>query len=240
MFAFGSFFVAQIQHENVVRSAVWLPLILLFVELALRASGWRRQQWLIAGGLALAMSALGVHIQPVLMTLFCLGLFVLYRVIVGPVGGRWWERILLLVWAPLLVAGIGLGVAAAQWLPLFELGRMSYRGPGLGYDLAITWPLRWQNLPTVVLPYLFRLPDGRWVTLWQQWETYLYVGILPLGLALVGALLPRRRVVPVLRAAGAPGAAGRAGRAEPDQRPPAALVRCRASPRCGRRAATPT
>jgi hypothetical protein len=162
----------------------------------LRASGWRRQQWLIASGLALAMSALGVHIQPVLMTLFCLGLFVLYRVIVGPVGGRWWERILLLVWVPAIVTGVGIGVAAAQWLPLFELGRMSYRGPGLGYELSATWPLRWQNLATVFLPYLFRLPDGRWVTLWQQWETYLYVGILPLGLALLGALLPRRRVVP--------------------------------------------
>ena len=49
--------------------------------------------------------------------------------------------------------------------------------------------MRWQNLATVVLPYLFRLPDGRWVTLWQQWETYLYVGIVPLGLALAWALL---------------------------------------------------
>ena len=196
VFAFGSFFVAQIQHENVVRSAVWLPLVLLCVELALRATGWRRQQWLVAGGLALAMAALAVHIQPVFMTLVCLGLYVAYRVVVGPVAGRWWERLLLLVWAPALVAGIGLGIAAAQWLPLFELGRMSYRGPGLGYDLAITWPLRWQNLATVVLPYLFRLPDGRWVTLWQQWESYLYVGILPLGLALVGTLLPRRRVAP--------------------------------------------
>ena len=95
----------------------------------------------------------------------------LYRSLVGPVAGAWWERIVLLVWAPLPSwPGVGLGVAAVQWLPLFELGRMSYRGPGLGYDLAITWPLRWQNLATVVLPYLFRLPDGRWVTLWQQWE----------------------------------------------------------------------
>jgi hypothetical protein len=196
VFAFGSFFIAQLQHENVVRSAVWLPLILLFVELALRTTGWRRQQWLVAAGLALAMAALGVHIQPVLMTLLCLGLFVLYRVIVGPVGGRGWERIVLLGWVPAIVVGVGIGVAAAQWLPLFELGRMSYRGPGLGYELASTWPLRWQNLATAILPYLFRLPDGRWVTLWQQWETYLYVGILPLGLGLVGALLPRRRVVP--------------------------------------------
>lgn len=196
VFGFGSFFVAQIQHENVVRSAVWLPLVLLCVELALRAGGWRRQQWLVAGGLALAMAALGVHIQPVFMTLVCLGLYVAYRVAVGPVAGRWWERPLLLVWAPGLVAGIGLGIAAAQWLPLYELGRMSYRGPGLGYDLASTWPLRWQNLATVLLPYLFRLPDGRWITLWQQWESYLYVGIAPLGLALLGAVLARRRVVP--------------------------------------------
>jgi hypothetical protein len=195
VFAFGSFFVAQIQHENVIRSAVWLPLILLCVELAFQNVGWRRQQWLVAGGLALAMSALGVHIQPVFMTLVTLGLYVVYRSLVGPLRAPWWERVVLLGWAPLLVAGIGLGVAAMQWLPLFELGRMSYRGPGLGYDLAITWPLRWQNLATVVLPYLFRLPDGRWVTLWQQWESYLYVGIVPLGLAAVGVLLPRRRIV---------------------------------------------
>ncbi|MCC7371303.1 MAG: YfhO family protein [Chloroflexi bacterium] len=144
----------------------------------------------------MAMAALGVHIQPVFMTLVTLGLFVAYRVVVGPVAGRPWERGLLLAWAPALVAGIGLGIAAAQWLPLYELGRMSYRGPGLGYDLAITWPLRWQNLATIILPYLFRLPDGRWVTLWQQWESYLYVGILPLGLAMVGVLASRRRIVP--------------------------------------------
>ncbi|MGE3268354.1 MAG: hypothetical protein AB7P40_06380 [Chloroflexota bacterium] len=196
VFGFGSFLVAQIQHENVVRSAVWLPLVLLCVELAFREIGWRRQQWLVAGGLALAMAALGVHIQPVFMTLVCLGLFVVYRVVVGPVRGRWWERLLLLVWAPALVTGIGLGVAAAQWLPLYELGRMSYRGPGLGYDLATTWPLRWQNLATIVLPYLFRLPDGRWVTLWQQWESFIYVGIVPLGLALIGGLLGRLRIAP--------------------------------------------
>lgn len=196
VFAFGSFFVTQVQHENLVRSAAWLPLILLAVELALRSTSWRRQQWLVAAGLALAMAALGVHIQPVFMSLVCLGLYVAYRVLVGPVAGRRWERLVLLVWAPGLVTVVGLGIASAQWLPLFELGRMSYRGPGLGYDLATTWPLRVQNLPTIVFPYLFRLPDGRWITLWQQWETFLYVGIVPLGLALVGAVLGRRRIVP--------------------------------------------
>src|SRR4051812_35986294 len=53
VFAFGSFFVTQIQHENVIRSAVWLPLVLLCVEMALRTTAWRRQQWLVAAGLTL-------------------------------------------------------------------------------------------------------------------------------------------------------------------------------------------
>jgi len=196
VFGFGSFFVTQIQHENVVRSAIWLPLILLCTEMALRSTRWRRQQWLVAAGLGLAMAALGVHIQPVFMTLVCLGLYVAYRLLVGPVAAGVWERLVLLFWVPGLVTAIGLGIAAAQWLPLFELGRMSYRGPGLGYDLASTWPLRWQNLPTILFPYLFRLPDGRWVTLWQQWESFLYVGIVPLGLAVCGVLFARRRIVP--------------------------------------------
>ncbi|MDP8921390.1 MAG: YfhO family protein [Chloroflexota bacterium] len=196
VFGYGSFFIAQIQHENVVRSATWLPLILLLIELGLRRGGWRRQQYLVLAGLALGIAALGVHVQPVAMTLVALGLYTTYRLLVGPVATRLAERLVLLAWAPGLVAAIGLGIAAVQWLPLFELGRMSYRGPGLGYDLATTWPLRWQNLPTVILPYLFRLDDGRYVTLWQQWETFLYVGIWPLALAAAGVLLVRRRIVP--------------------------------------------
>ncbi|MBA2451061.1 MAG: hypothetical protein H0V51_23865 [Chloroflexi bacterium] len=196
VFAFGSFFITQIQHENLVRSAVWLPLILLCVERALRTDGWARQRYLVLGGLALAVAALGLHVQPIAMTLLALGLYTTYRVVVGPIAGRPWERVLLLVWAPGLVTAVGLGGAAVQLLPLFELGRTSYRGPGLIYDLATAWPLRWQNLPTVVFPYLFRLDDGRYITLWQQWETFLYVGMAPLGLGLLAVLFARRRIVP--------------------------------------------
>ena len=61
------------------------------------------------------MAALGVHIQPVLMSALCLGLYVLYRVIVGPVGGRWWDA-----WEGFAVEGVDrggevevVGVAAA-------------------------------------------------------------------------------------------------------------------------------
>src|SRR4030095_15054491 len=36
VFAFGSFLTAQMHHENVVRSSVWLPLILLCLDRAIR------------------------------------------------------------------------------------------------------------------------------------------------------------------------------------------------------------
>ncbi len=195
VFAFGSFFITQIQHENLVRSAVWLPLVLLLVERAFGAAGWGRQRWLALAGLALAVAALGTHVQP--------GRHdparprALHHL---PRRRRTDRRVTLGARATAslgtgMVTVIGLATAAVQLLPLFELGRMSYRGPGLIYELATAWPLRWQNLPTIVFPYLFRLDDGVWVTLWERWETFLYVGMAPLGLAVVGGLLARRRIV---------------------------------------------
>ena len=196
VFSLGSFFIAQIQHENLIRSATWLPLVLLLVERAFQLRGWARQRRLVLAGLTLAVAGLGLHVQPVAMTLLALGLYTTYRVVVGPVAGSGRERAWLLVWAPLLVAGIGLGAAAVQVLPLLELGRTSYRGSGLNYELATAWPLRWQNLATVVLPYLFRMENGFWVTLWERWEIFLYVGMAPLGLSAMAVLLVRRRIVP--------------------------------------------
>ncbi len=194
VFAFGSFFVTQIHHENLVRSAVWLPLVLLFVERAFRRAGWSRQRNLVAAGLALAMAAQGLHVQPVAMSLIVLVAYCTYRLVVGPVAAGARERVALLVWAPSVVAAIGAAGAAVQWLPLLELGRTSYRGPGLTYELSAAWPLRWQNLPTIVFPYLFRMEDGRYVTLWQQWESFLYVGIAPLGLAVLAVVCSRHRL----------------------------------------------
>src|SRR5919201_5691430 len=50
VFAFGSFLTAQMHHENVVRSAVWLPFVLTAAERALRSPARRRRMaWLALG-----------------------------------------------------------------------------------------------------------------------------------------------------------------------------------------------
>ena len=197
MFAFGSFLSAQMHHENVVRSAVWLPGALLCLERATRQSGTfeirRRLLWSALGALAFALAALGLHIQPVLMTVMALGMYAVFRALVG-LATRSHARAA--VWplasCAVIVLG-GLGVAAVQWLPLGEWALVSSRRGGVDYEFASAFALPPANLLSVIFPYFFRLSDATtWWTLWQQWEIELYVGIPTLALILVGLIFGRR------------------------------------------------
>ncbi len=87
-FAYGSFLVGQMHHENLLRTAVWLPLVLCWTELAYRRVG--RARWLcaLAGAATLGVQLTALHVQPALMTLMALGLYVAFRVIWPPLAGH--------------------------------------------------------------------------------------------------------------------------------------------------------
>jgi hypothetical protein len=191
VFAFGSFLTAQMHHENVVRSAVWLPAVLACLQLAARAPTLARTAgWTALGALAFAQASLGLHAQPVLMSVLAIAGYALFLALSDRARWRW----------PILAgAGIGVlgaGIAAVQLLPLGEWALVSSRRAGVDYTFASAFGLPPENLPTLLFPYFFRLPDGStWWTLWQQWETQLYVGIPTLGLIVLGLVLGRRREV---------------------------------------------
>lgn len=203
-FSLGSFFLVQQHHENVTRTAAWLPLVLALTEWALHRPGWWRHLFLTGAGMALAMSALGLHPQVLGMTLLGFSTFVIFRVLVGPVGARPGEaaqrgvwgaarRIALMAWIGLYVVVLGLGLASVQLVPLAELGLATYRGSAPHYFFATSYALPMHNLINLILPYFFRGPDSEYWSLWARWETTLYVGIAPLVLGLFGALFARRR-----------------------------------------------
>src|SRR5262249_1783296 len=79
VFTFGSFTVGQLHHTNVGNSAIWLPAVLACLELALRRGGVGPAGRTGLRGLALGNALLGIHLQPVLMTLLALGLWAVFR-----------------------------------------------------------------------------------------------------------------------------------------------------------------
>jgi hypothetical protein len=210
VFALSSFLVGHMQHDNILRSAVWLPALLACAELALRSAGLARLRYVLFAGLVLGIQLLGVHIQPVLISL----LAATGWLIVGPLGLATNEpreqaartglarRVLddsiqrvsrLWMWG--VIVGVGLLLAAVQILPLAILASRTMRGAGVNYFVSTSYAFSPPELLTLLFPYFFRAgPEQHW-SLWPPQETTLYVGVLPLALALVAVLFVRSRLV---------------------------------------------
>src|SRR5207245_10220392 len=83
-FSLGSFFLHQQHHENVTRTAAWLPLLLACTEWGLQRSGWTRHGFFTLAALALGMAAVGLHPQPLAMTGIAFSTYVVFRVAFRP------------------------------------------------------------------------------------------------------------------------------------------------------------
>jgi hypothetical protein len=205
-FGLGGFVVAQQHHANMLAATVWLPLILACLELALARQGWAGHSLLGLAALLLGVEALATHVQPLMLSGAMIGAYVLVR--------QGWQALaglrasgarrgllpggLLLVDAiatVIFVGAVGALIAAAQILPLYELSQESWRASGWSYQDAIEYSLPPINLVTLIFPFFFRSPDGGQWSLWQVWESVLYVGVVPLLLATVAVLAVRRWAV---------------------------------------------
>ena len=76
-----------------------------------------------------------------------------------------------------------------------ELALFSVRAGGIPYSFASSFALPPHNLATFFWPYAFVTPDGFDWGLTNRWETALYVGVLPLALAVLAVLGRRERRV---------------------------------------------
>lgn len=130
VFAYGNFLVAQIQHSNLGNSAIWLPLILFFIEKAVRSQGSRRQLNLLFAGLTFGLQLLAVHIQPVLISILAIGLYTPFRVLFGPVSFGQASRSVAAATSQLAVGG-GSGMP----MRLLSCGRLHMKR--LGWQLRL-------------------------------------------------------------------------------------------------------
>jgi hypothetical protein len=201
VFALGNFLPAQIHHENIVRTASWLPVMLVLAERAMRGESRRVQlRWTLLSAAALGLAGLSLHSQMLAVDLLCLTMYGAFRWAVGPLplasAGRPWKSRLLAVagvCAPVVL--LGLGLAAVQLVPLIELASFSSRGSGIPYSESAAYSLTVYGLVQLIFPYVFRGQANLQWGLWTHWESYVYIGLVPLILALIALLCVRRREV---------------------------------------------
>jgi hypothetical protein len=140
-FSMGGF-VAYASWPHMYESAIWLPVVFLFLIRAVRANDLKRAvlNAAVAGlGLGLSILAGGLHIA--IMQAFLVCTFALF-VILNPqmqqklLAGKAWVKPLIVV---AVFAGIGFCAGAVQLLPSWEFGSRALRwyGDGAGALLAV-------------------------------------------------------------------------------------------------------
>ncbi len=178
VFAFGGFLMAQLTNISILTGSIWLPLILCLFSQAIR----RRSYAFAAGaGVVLALQILPSHPQIILYILITLGLYYFYSLLTLPrveIGS-----LLALSLISLTTVAVGMGLAAVQLIPAWQLKELSVLSESGTYDFVTAYSLS----PFRMLSFLFPNFLGNLVTGYKG-EPYFeehhgYVGLLPLLLA---------------------------------------------------------
>ena len=176
-FAYSGLLAAYpIQQVPIIRTAIWMPLLLLCL---IRAFERRSVPWAVLGGLLLGVDVFAGHPQLLLFQLYGLTLYVAYRL-----WQVWPDRRAMLATIGLyaLFGVLGFGLAAIQLLPSYEFMRLSDRSTA-DYAFTAVGYSRYELLLDVIAPRIIGgVPS--------------YLGILPLLLALLAVRFVGHRLLP--------------------------------------------
>ncbi len=215
--AFGlcGYLVARGSFLPVISAAAWLPWILQHSVAPLAVEGPRRGRSFLWLALFLALQLLAGHAQTAWYTWLLAGMWSGFWAWQGsrsrsqphPLG---WTRALGAAWLRLgLAVAIAAALAAVQLLPTAEYLLQSQRSQAVDYERGMTysfWP--WRAL-SLLAPDLFGNPaHGDYWGYANYWEDALYVGLLPLLLALSALASGLRRPKRAARAGPFPGGRG--------------------------------
>lgn len=175
IFAFGGYMTGYPQLQlAIMEAAVWLPLALLGILEATRASVRLRGQvgWFGLAGVALGLSLLAGHPQTTLFVLYLMLAYLVWRVYSEQ---RPWQVLVLGMAIFVLVGG---GLSAVQVVPGWEYQALTTRG-GMNFD-AKGNGFPFYDVMQVIFPGLF-----------SQWSP-LYFGVVGLMLVIYAAWRLRR------------------------------------------------
>lgn len=179
VFTYGGYLTSYpLLQLAVLEADTWLPLILLLLDVGMERAGQGRRNdwpWFVGAGVFLGISFLAGHGQSGLYLLYMTIIYAAFRAYTNRCH---WRRAVVL---SLIVLTVGFGVGAAQLVPSTEFLIISNRATASYSKLSGGFPF---------IDALQLLLPGS-VTLWSP----LYIGILPLLLALFAGLFRREREV---------------------------------------------
>lgn len=186
VFTFGGYLTAYPSLQlAILETAVWLPLALYCVNRA-TDDGRRTTNWLILAGVVLGIAALAGHPQTFLFVFATSAIYFLFRVWQSnqksEIKNRKSKIGLRAFGSIVILALLAFGIAAIQWIPAIEYQQLSTREALSFADAA-------KGFPTLDL-LQFILPGYA-----SAFASPLYVGILPLWLALFALLRKRNETI---------------------------------------------
>lgn len=201
----SAFLVLNPVFPMILAAAAWLPLILLLVELIVRAQPLAgrpaRPVWTALGAAALGCMLLAGHAEIAYYTLLITAFWSLLRLL------QRWQALGLRAMLPALpwlaaMTAIGLAVAALQLIPLFEFGGLNFRIGWSSYEQVVGYATPPREALKFLLPNFFGNPTHHGITdvfsgatlplRSTEWgiknyvEAAFYSGILTLPLAFIG------------------------------------------------------
>lgn len=187
-YMFCGFMVAHAGHINQHSAAAWIPLIFL---LFYRSLSRRRFSYSVAAGVAVGITLLAGHIQPVFYVCVLLLGLVVFTALQRYRGDPLKPGLAYGIAALGTMVAVGAALAAAQLVPTYQLIGMSTREE-IPFAISRTSSLPpWQTVG-LIFPHFFGTAPEEYVGGWWMWEMYGYAGIVAGALAVV-ALMRRRR-----------------------------------------------
>ena len=215
----AGFFVISAVFPMIIAAAAWLPLILLMIEWIVRRRRLLGRPasapWLVVGAAALGCSVLAGHVEITYYTLLIAAFYGAARLIPVWRSSGWRFAAGRAAWL-LALALVGVSLGAIQFVPLFEWASQNWRAERSSIDTVLSYAHPLRDAVQFVMPNFYGSPAQHSYFDWfsgqtvpvtvnalgeaithTEWgiknyvEGALYLGILPLALALYGVVKGR-------------------------------------------------
>ncbi|NDJ55061.1 MAG: YfhO family protein, partial [Chloroflexi bacterium] len=161
----SGFFLVSVVFPMILATAVWLPLVLAFTELTIRAEPIRAKAaslpWIAGGAIALGLAGLAGHAEALYFTLLVMAFYALVRLIAlllhRPEGWTW-GQILRPAGGLVALVALGLALSAVQLLPSYELVVNGFREGRTDFATVLSFGYPTRRVLTFLLPNFFGNP----------------------------------------------------------------------------------